>query len=279
MTNKQPEMAPAGVDLSRPSAARVYDWYLGGSYNWAVDREFGQSAIEICPLIPELARQNRRWLQRVVRSALRAGITQFVDLGAGVPTVGAVHEIVAERTDDPAARVVYVDNEPVAATHSELILEQEGAQDWAGVVQGDMRRPDQVLHSEPVSRLIDFDRPVCVLMVAVLHFVEDGAQAAGILRDYADQLVSGSWVALSHIAKDGAAAEQAAQLQRFVDAYQNTQNPCCVRENAEIREWFTGMDLLEPGVVSLPDWRPHDADSTDGDTIRGCGWCGVAAIP
>lgn len=271
--------APEGIDLSRPSAARVYDWYLGGSHNWAVDREFGQAAMERFPLIPQLARHNRQWLQRVVRSALQAGITQFVDLGAGVPTAGAVHEIVAAHTRDPAARVVYVDNEPVAAAHSELILEQQGAQGWAGVVQGDMRRPEQILRSEPVSRLIDFDRPVCALMVAVLHFVGDEEDVPGILAGYTSWLAAGSWFAISHIANDGAAPEQAAQLQRFADGYKNTQNPGYLRDREEIRAWFGGLDMLAPGVVALPDWGTDQVEASEGAEIRGCGWCGVAAVP
>ncbi len=277
MTGAHTPEAPVGVDLSRPSAARVYDWYLGGMCNWAVDREFGQKAMATFPLIPQLARHNRTWLRRVVRAALDAGITQFLDLGAGVPTAGAVHEVVADRCDDPDARVVYVDNEPVAAAHANLILERQRAQHWVGVVEDDMRRPEQVLASEEVRRLIDFDRPVCVLMVAVLHFVGDGVPA--IIGGYTERMASGSWMAISHIANDTAPQEQYEQLQRFAEAYQDTQNPGYLRSHDEIRAWFSETELLPPGVVALPDWQPEEGDAGDGEAVRGCGWCAVGRVP
>lgn len=279
MANKHAPDVPSGVDLSTPSAARVYDWYLGGNHNWAVDRKFGQAAMDMFPLIPKLAQHNRRWLRRVVRSAIEAGITQFVDLGAGVPTAGAVHEVVADHTDDPSARVVYVDNEPVAAAHSSLILEKQAAQDWTAVVEADIRRPADVLASGTLGRLIDFDRPVCVLMVAVLHFVDDDADIPAILNAYTGRLSSGSWLAISHISNDGAPPEQAEQLQRFADSYKNTQNPGYLRDREEVAGWFTGMNVLNPGVVALQDWGTDATEPDEQEDLRGCSWCGVAALP
>lgn len=277
-TSSEPE-APVGVDLSRPSAARVYDWYLGGHCNWAVDREFGRQALETFPLIPKLARHNRMWLRRVVRAALQDGVTQFIDLGAGVPTAGAVHEVVAKYCEDPDARVVYVDNEPVAAAHADLILEKQSAQHWADVLHTDMRRPEHVLGAPELRRLIDFDRPVCVLMVAVLHFVGDEEDIPGIISGYTSRLASGSRLAISHISNDGAPPQQAEQLERFAEAYKNTQNPGYLRSRDDIRAWLSGLDLLEPGVVALPDWGTDEHDATDGDEIRGCAWCGLARVP
>jgi hypothetical protein len=129
-------VAPAGVDIEKPSAARVYDWYLGGNHHWAVDREFGRRVEKLWPLIRPISRQNRAFMNRVVSAAMDAGVRQFVDLGSGVPTAGNVHEIVRDRLPSgERASVVYVDYEPVAAAHSRLILEREGATDWAGLVE------------------------------------------------------------------------------------------------------------------------------------------------
>ena len=277
MTGAHTPEAPAGVDLSRPSAARVYDWYLGGLCNWAVDREFGRASVERFPLVAELARQNRMWLRRVVRAALDAGITQFLDLGAGVPTAGAVHEVVAEQCDDPAARVVYVDNEPVAAAHAELILKKQHAQAWAGVAQSDMRRPSEVLQAQDVHRLLDFTRPVCVLMVGVLHFVGDEEDVPALVAGYRQCMAPGSWLAISHLANDAAASEQAGQVQRFADAYQDTQNPVYLRTREQVRDCFSGLDIVDPGVVVLSDWGADEQDAEE-DPVRGCGWCAVGRV-
>src|SRR5436309_11683831 len=138
--------APAGVDTEKPSAARVYDWYLGGTQNWAVDREFGRKAVALFPHIRPLCRQSRTMMNRIVRAALDAGCRQFLDLGSGVPTVGNVHEVVRETLpEDEQAAVVYVDYEEVAAAHARITLETEGVRGWAGFVQADLRDPKGVL--------------------------------------------------------------------------------------------------------------------------------------
>src|SRR5437764_3651877 len=165
-------VAPAGVDTTKPSAARIYDWYLGGDHNWAVDREFGKRAVQLWPGMKAMARRNRAFMNRVVEAALDAGIRQFLDLGSGVPTVGNVHEILRRRLpQNPDATVVYVDYEPVAAAHSTLILEQDEATGWAGLVQRDLRDPQAIVEDDATRALIDFDQPLCVLMIAVMHFV------------------------------------------------------------------------------------------------------------
>jgi hypothetical protein len=272
--------APAGVDIEKPSAARIYDWYLGGDQNWAVDREFGRKAEQLWPLIKPIARQNRAWMNRVVDAALRAGIRQFIDLGSGVPTVGNVHEIIRRRLpEDDDATVVYVDYEPVAAAHSTLILERDGATDWAGLVQRDLRDSWEIFRDETTRRLIDFEEPVCVLLVSVLHFIGPDDKPDEILAKYREHVAPGSWLALSHVCCEDAPPEGVAEVRRFVDAYKNTSNPAWIRTRDEILPWFADWTMIEPGMVRLPDWRPdHEVTETE-VKARPYAWCAVAEKP
>ncbi|MBA8824647.1 hypothetical protein FHX42_001994 [Saccharopolyspora lacisalsi] len=269
-----------GVDLSRPSAARIYDWYLGGAHNWAIDREFGARIETMLPPIKALARSNRAFLGRLVRAALDSGIRQFLDIGSGIPAVGNVHEIVRQHGAD--ARVVYVDYEPVAAAHSRMLLQQEEATGWAGIVQQDFLAPSAVLESPETRRLIDFDQPVCLLLIALGHFLGDEADVPGVLDRYRDRLVAGSWLGLSHIACDDATPEQQEQMRGGAASYQDTSNPLWLRDRAELARWFGPWPLLSPGMVHLPDWRPDVPDeplSEEEAQARGLAWCGVATRP
>ncbi|WP_329070961.1 SAM-dependent methyltransferase [Amycolatopsis sp. NBC_01480] len=272
---------PVGVDVEKPSAARVYDWYLGGDQNWAVDREFGRRVEKVWPLIRPISRQNRAFMNRVVEAALDAGIRQFVDLGSGVPTAGNVHEIVRDRlpADEPAT-VVYVDYEAVAAAHSTLILEREDATDWAGLAQRDIRDPAAVFADEATQRLIDWSEPVCLLMITVLHFIGPDDDPDGLMATYRAKLAPGSWLAVTHgTCTDDAPRERAAEVRRFVDAYRDTSNPAYLRSAEEILPWFGGWPLLEPGLTALPDWRPEQAVSAVEAETRPFAWCAVARRP
>src|SRR6478672_8344901 len=164
----RPEWAPSGIDLSRPSAARVYDYYLGGSHNFAVDRKMADEAIRLWPELPAMMQANRSFLRRAVTYLSSQGISQFLDIGSGIPTVGNVHEI-AQR-ENPTARVVYVDNDPVAVTHSRAILAQTAG---ATVIEADLRHPNEIVDDPQVRALIDASRPMALLLVAVLHFVPE----------------------------------------------------------------------------------------------------------
>lgn len=268
--------APQGVDVTLPSAARVYDWYLGGEHHWEVDREFGQQAVRVWPHVPVVARHNRRWLGRVVRHALDAGVRQFLDLGSGLPTAGNIHDVIEQHQPGRAARVVYTDFEPVALTHSRDILARRGVGDWCGVVEADIRRPREVLTHPEVRRLLDLSEPVCALMVAVLHFVGD--EASQVLSEYRDQLADGSWIALSHISDERAGPTEQEAVERFRASYDGTENPLRVRGRAEIQSWFPAGALLDPGIVPLPDWRPDGGPSAEDEVARRFAWCGVAEI-
>src|SRR3954452_21918503 len=168
----RPSWVPAEVDLSRPSAARVYDYYLGGSHNLEVDRRMAREAISLWPDLPEIMQANRAFLRRAVSYLAGQGITQFLDIGSGIPTVGNVHEVAQRAT--PAARVVYVDIDPVAVAHSTAIL---GDNPGAVVIQGDVCQPERILADPQVQRLLDLQQPLVILLMALLHFVADDAVA------------------------------------------------------------------------------------------------------
>jgi SAM-dependent methyltransferase len=272
--------APAGVDIERPSAARVYDWYLGGNQNWAIDREFGKHALDLFPLVPQLCRLNREFLGRAVRAAMAAGIRQFLDLGSGVPTVGNVHEIVREHL--PAgerAAVVYVDYEPVAAAHGTVLLERENATEWAGFVQADLRDVNAVLGHETTKRFIDFSQPVCLLMVAVLHFFGDEDLPGDTVARYQRKLAPGSWLALSHITDEETSPEEAEAVQGLAEFYRKTPNPMWLRNRAVIETWLGDWPLLEPGLVLGAHWRPDRPPNSIELQATKFGWVGAAQKP
>ncbi|QWF81098.1 SAM-dependent methyltransferase [Amycolatopsis sp. CA-230715] len=278
-----PQLSDTDVDLTKPNSARMYDWYLGGTSNWAVDRVFGERAVETWPEVKACARHNRDFLRRVVNAALDAGITQFLDLGTGVPTVGNIHEVIAEsgeldRVDD--ARVVYVDYEPVAAAHARQLLLDDDVAHWAAFVQADLRDPDAIWEHRETQRL-DRSKPICVLMIAVLHFVGDGDLPHRILDTYRRRVAPGSWLAISHASNDAAPPEGAAQIAEVVASYQRTSNPMWLRDHAAVSSLLDapGWDLLEPGVVHPPDWRPRLGVVLDAEQERARPfmWCGVAA--
>jgi S-adenosyl methyltransferase len=248
----RPAWAPQDVDIDRPSAARVYDYYLGGSHNFAVDREMARQAIADWPDLPRVLQANRAFMRRAVRYCIAQGIDQFLDVGSGIPTVGNVHEVA--RATTPAARVVYVDIDPVAVAHSWALLPDDDP--GTGVVHADFLDVDAVL-GDPVTRsVLDLDRPVALLAVALLHFVDDERRPADALARYRDALTSGSHLALSHASADIMPAERADE---HVALYRRTATPMSMRPRDEVVRFFDGFSLVEPGVVGIPFWRPDGA--------------------
>ncbi|MFC4149018.1 SAM-dependent methyltransferase [Micromonospora mangrovi] len=239
---------------ARPNVARMYDYYLGGCHNFAVDRAAAQRVLEIFPDTGVAAQTNRAFLRRAVRFAAEQGIRQFLDIGAGLPTQGNVHEVV--RPLAPDARVVYVDNDEVAVAYARRLLPSDGR---TVVVHGDLRRPGRLLADPDVRGLIDFDRPVAVLLAAVLHFVVDADNpwaAVGLLRN---ATAPGSLLAVSHLTMDGAPPIGAAQGQAV---YRRSSAPLIPRPHAEVLRFFDGYDLVEPGLVRLAEWRPDGEPRT-----------------
>ncbi|MEU4740132.1 SAM-dependent methyltransferase [Actinosynnema sp. NPDC023658] len=240
---------PDDVDTALPSAARLYDYLLGGGHNFAADRELAERFLLAQPNGRTIARLNRAFLRRAVLHLVDAGVRQFLDLGSGIPTVGNVHEI-AQRAA-PGARVVYVDFEDVAVAHSRMIL---GDDDRSTVVQQDLTEPDAVLAEVRATGLLDFTEPVGVLAVGVFHFVPPGSDPAGVVAAYRDAVVPGSYLALSQFTSD----LQPEEMAGIEAVMRDSANPMYSRTRAEITALFDGFELVEPGVVPLPLWRPEE---------------------
>jgi SAM-dependent methyltransferase len=242
----------ADIDVDTPSPARIYDYWLGGRHNFAVDREVGRRAAAAMPTLAPAIWANRAFLRRVVTYlATERGVDQFLDLGSGVPTLGNVHEVA--QAANPVARVVYVDIDPDAVAQGRRLLVGD---DRTTVIQADLRKPADLLSRPQLTDVLDLSKPVAVLMIAVLHFLPDGDHPGDVIRAYRDHIVPGSYVALSHAADDeDLPAEQA----RMVDEYQrSTKVPFIHRDQAELVAWLDGMELVPPGIVLTNEWHPDE---------------------
>jgi SAM-dependent methyltransferase len=262
----RPSWAPDDVDVERPSAARVYDYYLGGLHNFAADRAMAARAVADWPELPRIMQANRAFMRRAVRHLTDQGIDQFLDIGSGIPTVGNVHEVAqAER---PGAHVVYVDIDPVAVAHARALLADDP---HTGVVQADMVDVDGVL-GHPVTRsLLDLSRPVGLLVVALLHFVGDERRPADVLARYRDALAPGSHLVVSHASADGA-PDRADEHQSL---YRRTATPMTMRSRDEVAGLMHGFSIVEPGIVFLPEWRPEKPSATPEHPERFTGYAAV----
>jgi S-adenosyl methyltransferase len=243
--------APAGVDPTTPSVARIYDYLLGGKDNFEVDRAAAARFVELVPEVPRIAKANRQFLARSVRFLAEAGVRQFIDLGAGLPTSPNVHEVA--RQVIPDARVVYVDHDPVVLTYGNALLATD---DGVTVVKGDVREPAEVLGHPDLVRLIDFSEPVAVLILAVLHFVSDEENPGQIVAGYRDRLPSGGYLVISAGSSDDALEVDSAANERLQELYRSAGTPIVGRSREEMLEFFAGCELEEPGLVQLAQWRP-----------------------
>lgn len=237
----QPDRAAAVFDPETAAPARIYDYLLGGKDNYPADREAAQHAVAAIPDLPVLARANRRFLAHAVRAAASAGITQFLDLGSGLPTTPNVHETAQEIRPD--ARVVYVDNDPVVLAHSRADRRAPGT----CVIGADIRDPQTVLTA--VRDQIDFGRPIAVLIIAVLHFV--GGDIRPLVETYKHPAAPGSWLMISHAASDGADPAEVAEV---ADAYGQGPADPQARTTGQIRALFDGWNLADPGLADVREW-------------------------
>ena len=250
------------INTGVPNPARIYDYFLGGKDNFPADREVAEQVVAIAPVARDIVEDNRAFLRRAVRLlAGEAGIRQFIDLGSGLPTQGNVHEIA--QAVAPDARVVYVDNDAMVVTHSRALL----AGDNTAAIEADLRDPDSVMRHPEVRELIDFDQPIALLLMAILHFVPDDEDPYGIVARFRDALPAGSYLALSHGTRDiparpdmspEAMAEMGAKVERL---YQLTTASLVTRTHAQVERFFDGFDLLDPGLVEIQLWRPDEADA------------------
>jgi hypothetical protein len=262
---RQTSWVPTTVDLEKPSAARAYDYVLGGNHNFAIDRDFVEEMLKAQPEIKRFAIMNRAFLRRAVLFLVERGVRQFLDLGSGIPTVGNVHEIAQEV--DPTSRVVYVDNEHVAVAHSQLLLEDN---ENAAMVQADITRPRLVLQDPETRRLLDFDQPVALLALPIGHYIPEDQDPFGVFASYRDELASGSYLALTHFTYD----QDTDHRDVVVEMMKKSQNNVFPRPRDQVLEFFGDFELVEPGLVMTSHWQPENGE-IDPDVNDGL-WAGVA---
>jgi O-methyltransferase involved in polyketide biosynthesis len=250
---ERPPWAPRAIDIAVPSVSRMYDYYLGGSYNFEVDRQAARRAMEFIPALPKIAQAGRAFMRRAVRYAVGRGVTQFLDVGSGLPAFGNVHEVA--RTASDRARVVYADHDPVAIARWKTVLAGDAAAD---AVAADLRGPRDLLTLEPVGRLLDLERPVALLLTGVLHYLEDADQPYEAVSELRDAMAPGSLLILTHASYEGIPVP-AEQVGGAVDVYKSIRNPVIMRSRDEIARFFEGYDMVEPGIVPMPHWRPETA--------------------
>jgi SAM-dependent methyltransferase len=263
---EQPSWVPPGLDTSRPSPARVYDYYLGGFHNFSADREMARRALTLWPELPTIMRANRAFLRRAVTHLTDAGVRQFLDIGSGIPTADNVHTVAQEVAPD--AKVVYVDVDPVAVEQSRAIL---GDDPRTVAVHADLRDPATVL--DQAGRLLDLDQPVALLLVALLHFVPDDDRPAEVLRTYREALAPGSHLVISHATHEG----QRELSTEHAELYRRMGTPMTMRSRDDVAGFFDGYELADPGLVYLLQWRPGD-DATDRPESVPA-WVGVGRRP
>ncbi|MDI2125549.1 SAM-dependent methyltransferase [Yinghuangia seranimata] len=241
------DWAPQGIDVTVPSIARVYDAMLGGKDNFASDRAVAEKIRSVLPISADSAWQHREVLARGVRYLAAQGIDQFLDLGSGLPTVQNTHQVA--QADNPAARVVYVDNDPIVLAHGRALLAGDAN---TAVITADLREPDDVLSRPEVRELIDLDRPLGVLMIGVLHHLGDEEDPAGLVKRYVDAVVPGSHLFITHFKAQPPVTDE---MERIFLSMLGTGR---FRTLEEISAYFDGLELVEPGVVELPLWRPDE---------------------
>lgn len=267
---ERPSWAPDDIDPDQPSGARVYDHFLGGAHNFAADRALADAIAAMTPNIGDTMRANRAFLRRAVRYLVGEGVTQFLDIGSGIPTVGNVHEVAQQA--DPHARVVYVDVDPVAVAHSRSIL---GGRDGTAVIEADARDTDRILGDPQTRRLLDLDRPVAVLMLGVLHFLPDADDPPGVVRRIVSVMPPGSALALVNVTHE----DQPPEVIEAQKLSSRTSTPIFLRSRTELLAQFAGLPLVEPGLVHLPAWRPDSPDDLDGAPERFGALAGIARTP
>lgn len=245
---------PRRSDLNMPSAARVYDFLLGGTYNYPADQVAAARMMRDFPLLAQLARYNRYWVQRAVRHlVLDRGVHQFLDIGAGIPTAGNVHEIA--QSIAPTTRVVYVDYERVAVDIGREILEKNPL---ATSIQADMRLPDSIVNHPDTRALLDFDKPVALVWGSVLHFIEDRDDPFGIIDHYKSLLKPGDYIAISHISHDFQSGRGLEEFRALIERYNEiVSEVATARPVAELERFFSGTEIIDPGLVPAPDWKPE----------------------
>ena len=261
------DIPPPSIDTSVPHPARMYDYFLGGHDNYEVDRDAAEHVIAVVPEVLAMVRENRAFLGRAVRFLARQGIRQFLDIGTGIPGPGNTGDVA--RALVPEARVVYVDNDPIVLVHASALLAGHDPLRTT-VIEADLRDPDTILGHPATNAVLDFDQPIAILLVAVLHFIMDDENPAALVDRLKRVMVPGSYLVVSHGTSD-IDPERAAEA---VSTYNQGGARIVARSGAQIRRFFEGLEFVEPGLVQLPLWRP---DGEVEDDISGIWWYGGIA--
>jgi hypothetical protein len=248
----------AEIDTSKPHPARMYDYYLGGKDNYEVDREAAQRVIDLAPDIVPMAQANRAFMHRAVRFLAESGIRQIIDIGTGIPTAPNTHQVAHEVS--PQVRVAYVDNDPIVAAHAGAYLLGSGN---TGFLLGDLREPESILGHPTIGKLIDFDQPVGLMLVATLHFVRDDEDPARLVAAYRDALPKGSYLVLSHGTNDFHRADPRSSQARDIYRDRGATATLNLRSYDEVLDFFRDLDVIEPGLVQPPLWRPDGVQPTE----------------
>lgn len=267
MGEQRPDWVPTDVNVDVPSAARVYDYFLGGAHNFAVDRALADEIARMTPNIGETMRANREFLRRAARFLTNSGIRQFLDIGSGIPTVGNVHEIA--QSIAPDARVVYVDIDPVAVAHSQAIL---AGNSRAAALQGDVRQVTAILAEPELRKLLDLTQPIAILLAGILHFIPDSDDPPGIVGRLADVVPAGSYVVISNATFE----DQPPEVLEAQKLSGRTATEIVLRSRAQLLDQFRGFTLVEPGLVHLPLWRPDSPADVGDHPERFGAFAGVA---
>jgi S-adenosyl methyltransferase len=250
-------LTPNGIDSSQPNVARIYDYLLGGKDNFAADREAAKRLIQAIPDVAAIARDNRSFLGRVVRYlAIEGGIRQFLDLGSGLPTQANVHELAQGVA--PEARVVYVDNDPMVASHGEALL---ASGDQVSMTFGDLRDPGGILRHPDVLGLLDLAQPIAVLCTSTLHFIADEAEPNQIIAEYRDHMAPGSYLVITHGTLEDDPAGEGGKAE---DIYRQASSQLHVRPLSDVLRFFEGFELIEPGLTWITEWRPEPGTAPTG---------------
>ena len=254
--------------LAKPSVARIYDYILGGTHNYAIDREFAEKQLAVMPDMREAMLANRAFLGRAVRYAVQQGIRQFVDIGSGLPSAGQVHQIADEEAPGEC-RVVYVDYEPIAHAHAEILLDADADPQRHRAVCADYLEYEDLWDQVLATGVINPDEPACLLVVALLHFMQPDQQPEQAMAYYRDQLARDSLLVLSH----GCDELDDESIQSVVSNYKSTTNAAYLRSRAEFSEFFGDFGLVDPGLAWVPEWRPDSGDASieefwDGNAAR-----------
>jgi hypothetical protein len=237
------------IDTSVPHSARIYDYWLGGKDNFAVDRAVAEATAQAAPGVVQGARDNRAFLGRAVRFLAEQGITQFLDIGTGIPTQGNTHEVA--QAVHPSSRIVYVDNDPIVMVHARALLKSH-PEGRTAYIEADLREPDSILNHPDLRRTIDLSLPVGLVIVGTLMFIKDEEDPFEIVARYSSALAPGSHLAISHVTADFAPEAVGASS----DAYNSDALGFTPRTGEQIMRFFDGYELVEPGLVAVFDWRP-----------------------